>query len=78
VPRLRTRGTIPPLSHTPSWHGISLSTETTLPFSLAVRATYAAHVILRVVSVKEERRLKVFENRVLRGIFGRKGEEVVG
>jgi hypothetical protein len=28
--------------------------------------------------LKEERRLRVFENRVLRRIFGRKGDEVTG
>jgi hypothetical protein len=30
------------------------------------------------VTLKEERRLRVFENRVLRGIFGPKGDEVTG
>jgi len=28
--------------------------------------------------LREERRLKAFENRVLRRIFGRKGDEVTG
>ena len=30
------------------------------------------------LTMKEERRLRVFENRVLRGIFGAKGDEVTG
>jgi len=30
------------------------------------------------LTVREERRLRVFENRVLRGIFGAKGDEVTG
>jgi hypothetical protein len=30
------------------------------------------------VTLKEEHRLRVFENRVLRGIFGPKGDEVTG
>jgi len=30
------------------------------------------------LTLKEERRLRVFENRVLRGIFGPKGDEVTG
>jgi hypothetical protein len=30
------------------------------------------------VSLREEHRLRVFENRVLRGIYGPKGEEVIG
>jgi hypothetical protein len=28
--------------------------------------------------LREEHRLRVFENRVLRGVFGRKGDEVTG
>jgi hypothetical protein len=31
-----------------------------------------------VVTLKEERRLKVFVNRVLRGIFGPKSDQVTG
>jgi hypothetical protein len=30
------------------------------------------------VTLREEHRLRVFENRVLRGIFGPKGDEVTG
>jgi hypothetical protein len=30
------------------------------------------------VTLREEHRLRVFENRVLRGIFGSKGDEVIG
>jgi len=30
------------------------------------------------LALREERRLRVFENRVLRGIFGPKGEQVKG
>jgi hypothetical protein len=30
------------------------------------------------LTLREERRLRVFENRVLRGIFGPKGDEVTG
>jgi hypothetical protein len=31
-----------------------------------------------LVSLREEHRLRVFENRVLRGMFGPKGDEVTG
>jgi hypothetical protein len=31
-----------------------------------------------LLALREERRLRVFESRVLRGIFGPKGEEVKG
>jgi hypothetical protein len=34
VPRLRMRGTVPPLSHTSSWRDASLSIGTTLPYLL--------------------------------------------
>jgi hypothetical protein len=34
VPKLRMRGAIPPLPHTPAWRGAWLSTGTTLPFLL--------------------------------------------
>jgi hypothetical protein len=30
------------------------------------------------LTLREEHRLRVFENRVLRGIFGAKGDEVTG
>jgi hypothetical protein len=30
------------------------------------------------LTLREERRLRMFENRVLRGIFGPKGDEVTG
>ena len=33
---------------------------------------------MRVGKLREERRLRVFENRVMRGIFGRKRDEVTG
>jgi hypothetical protein len=33
---------------------------------------------IRSVTLREEQRLRVFENRVLRGIFGPKGDEVTG
>jgi hypothetical protein len=42
-----------------------------LPFVLYGRETWT-------VTLTEERRLRVFENRVLRGIFGPKGVEVTG
>ena len=31
-----------------------------------------------LLTLREERRLRVFENRVLRGIFGLNGDEVIG
>jgi hypothetical protein len=34
--------------------------------------------VKRSVTLTEEYRLRVFENRVLRGIFGPKGDEVTG
>jgi hypothetical protein len=36
VQRLRIRGAVPPLTHTTSWHGVQLSTQTnvTLPVPL--------------------------------------------
>jgi hypothetical protein len=48
---------------------------------------YAFHIILPVVlygceiwslTLREEHRLRVFENRVLRRIYGRKRDEVTG
>jgi hypothetical protein len=34
--------------------------------------------VYRVTHLREERRLRVFENRVLRRVFGPKGDEVTG
>jgi hypothetical protein len=35
-------------------------------------------VELRFLTLREEHRLRMFENRVLRGLFGPKSEEVMG
>jgi hypothetical protein len=35
-------------------------------------------VVLYGVKIREEHRLRVFENRMLRGIFGPKRDEVIG
>jgi hypothetical protein len=56
-------------------------------FSLPFNCFYLKTIILPVVlygcetwslTLREERRLRVFENRVLRKIFGPKGDEVTG
>jgi hypothetical protein len=36
------------------------------------------YIIMEVLTLREEHRLRVFENRVLRGIFGPKRDEVTG
>jgi hypothetical protein len=41
-------------------------------------ASYLSCVNSWSVTLREEHRLRVFENRVLRGIFGPKGDEVMG
>jgi hypothetical protein len=73
--------------NTPSWRGAQLhnkSTGKTLPLSLL--SAYKT-VILPVVlygcetwflTLREEHRLRVFGNRVLRRIFGPTGKEVAG
>jgi hypothetical protein len=41
-------------------------------------SSYAIYLLAYVMSVREEHRLRVFENRVLRRIFGPKRDEVTG
>ena len=50
---------------------IKIQRNTILPVVLYGCGTWS-------LTVREERRLKVFENRVLRRIFGPKGDEVTG
>jgi hypothetical protein len=61
-------------------------TCTCVPLHLVLKCSYC-YIILSVVlygcetwsfTSKEEHRLWVFENRVLRGMFGPKGDEVTG
>jgi len=42
------------------------------------RAVFIKGKHLKLLTLREERRLRVFENRVLRGIFGPKRDEVTG
>jgi hypothetical protein len=67
------REDIPPLPHTSSWRGDYLSTGTTLPLPVVL---YGCEP--RSYNIREGHRLRVFENRALRRIFGPKREEVAG
>ena len=39
---------------------------------------YLGVILLQALTLREERRLRVFENRVLRRVFGPKRDEVTG
>ena len=50
-----------------------------LPFGRFLDATANwAHIWPQRLTLREEHRLRVFKNRVLRRIFGSKGDEVTG
>jgi hypothetical protein len=70
-----------------SWRGTSLSTGATLPFQhykLCVTMEVRIYILISSLSrlglshKEKNLDLRVFENRVLRRIFGRKREEVIG
>jgi hypothetical protein len=44
----------------------------------SARVLSAFSPIIRIAGLREEHRLRVFENRVLRGLFGAKRDEVTG
>jgi hypothetical protein len=45
---------------------------------ILISAAILGQVVIKLLKLREERKLRVFENRVLRGLLGPRGDEVTG